>query len=944
MSSDKEIKFYTVVYLSFYDFIKNDKKKTTTFMNQSKKLFPGENIEKIIAGKSNFSKSDDALKNGLENLLEWLENGIRSFSQEQKVKELGARLRSYTVNKKASEDLPKDDKKITNKPKEPKESKEPKVKVDVKVSEPTEKLSNSKLLYELYQFVSKDKKRSKAFTNRISGLDLSGDIIDTIIDNLVDVDELEKYNNEITSELIQEILLFIKGGLRSKVQSEKFENLEKCFDTSTSSKDVSKKEKTEKSKPEVKSKTQVKKTATKNVDKKSTKVQIYKFPVRKINYNKIIAKNKFGKITISDFETIHKPVNTLRLKLDEKALTEKFLTQEIINDLQVNVIQNESEIFEQYPITISVEEIESLMKFVCDFKKFNSFNEKLKELELSDYENELLEKNNAFQTMITTRHIWLEMIRCLITEVFSKRERELIGLFILPNFFEYMQVIAKIEPKNTKVTSTKSKTNQISWYMSTKYISVTLDNTIKNIYFGDPKFMDFKNLIQDIEDTKINDKEFIERAKLLLKTESVVQQEMVEEIKDFLNIHKNIKIIDNSVIINNITFSGSQAKDLISLIKLKNISGINALTNFLKNLSLNPSRIAQKELYNFCLSNGLPITPMGTVLLYKWVENNYLDKHSRTMLNKPGVIVWQKRDTCDLDSNNSCSTGLHLASFGYGKFASKLLVAEMNPANCIAVPDKYQNNKLRCTAYKILLEASDFYDENTTQSKDFLVNIFGHHNPNILERQILRYFGNNFKRKFSTDPKSINCAEDVDIFHKNLMDYDKSKILVSKNISSPLVGISNFKIEIKITKEESSKKSDKLGEIRKFISDPSYNKINFNYDDFDCFIKNEPNDLISLYELILDKAVENSAKDDFKSIFLSQPNMFTFKLTDKDFINFVSSWKKLLIDFISLAQISEEDYMLESDHKGSSIVEVSSYIEEEVKDLSMIKKLWNTMC
>ena len=50
MSSDKEIKFYTVVYLSFYDFIKNDKKKTTTFMNQSKKLFPGENIEKMLTG------------------------------------------------------------------------------------------------------------------------------------------------------------------------------------------------------------------------------------------------------------------------------------------------------------------------------------------------------------------------------------------------------------------------------------------------------------------------------------------------------------------------------------------------------------------------------------------------------------------------------------------------------------------------------------------------------------------------------------------------------------------------------------------------------------------------------------------------------------------------------------------------------------------------------
>ena len=943
MNIEKEIKFYTAMYKEFYDFVKNDKKRSTTFMNQSKKLFPSENVEKLITPKGQFSKFDKEIKDGLDTLLDWLESGIRSFSQEQKVKEIRSRFNSYKINKEASKDTPiKEAKPKETKVEKSKESKEVKPKESKtagKILEP------SKIIYELYQFVSKDKKRSKSFTNRLAGIEVSKDELNSLIEALVDEKELEKFNSSFSKELILDIMEFIKSGLRSVVQTEKFLTLKKDIDSSLDSIPETKSEVKKDKTKETKSATKVEKSKVeKESVSKGKKETIFKYPVRKINYNKIISKDKSGKVTIADMEKLHKPVNTLRLKLDEKELQEKFLTHEFIDNLQGNVIQNESEIFEQYPITISVEEIESLMKFVCNFKKFNSFNEKLKELELSDYENELLEKNNAFQTMITTRHIWLEMIRCLITEVFSKREKELIGLFILPNFFEYMQVIAKIEPKNTKVTSTKSKTNQISWYMSTKYISVTLDNTIKNIYFGDPKFMDFKNLIQDIEDTKINDKEFIERAKLLLKTESVVQQEMVEEIKDFLNIHKNIKIVDNSVIINNITFSGSQAKDLISLIKLKNISGINALTNFLKNLSLNPSKIAQKELYNFCLSNGLPITPMGTVLLYKWVENNYLDKHSRTMLNKPGVIVWQKRDTCDLDSNNSCSVGLHLASFGYGKFASKLLVAEMNPANCIAVPDKYQNNKLRCTAYKILLEASDFYDENTTQSKDFLVNIFGHHNPNILERQILRYFGNNFKRKFSTDPKSINCAEDVDIFYKNLMDYDKSKILVSKNISSPLVGISNFKIEIKITKEESSKKSDKLGEIRKFISDPSYNKINFNYDDFDCFIKNEPNDLISLYELILDKAVENSAKDDFKSIFLSQPNMFTFKLTDKDFINFVSSWKKLLIDFISLAQISEEDYMLESDHKGSSIVEVSSYIEEEVKDLSMIKKLWNTMC
>ena len=938
MSSDKEIKFYTVVYLSFYDFIKNDKKKTTTFMNQSKKLFPGENIEKIIAGKSNFSKFDDALKNGLENLLEWLENGIRSFSQEQKVKELGARLRSYTVNKKASEDLPKDDKKITNKPKEPK------VKVDVKVSEPTEKLSNSKLLYELYQFVSKDKKRSKAFTNRISGLDLSGDIIDTIIDNLVDVDELEKYNNEITSELIQEILLFIKGGLRSKVQSEKFENLEKCFDTSSSSsKDVSKKEKTEKSKPEVKSKTQVKKTATKNVDKKSTKVQIYKFPVRKINYNKIISKDKSGKVTITDMEKLHKPVNTLRLKLDEKELQEKFLTHEFIDNLQGNVIQNESEIFEQYPITISIEEIDAIIKFVHNFEKEKEFKERLSKIGLSDFRRSLLEKNNTFQIIINTRTIWLEFVRFLIDKKLPKRSEELVKLFLLPNYYEYIDTVVNLVPQNTKVISTKSKSNYISWYMSTKYISITLDNTVTNIHFGDPRFLGFKKLIEDINDTKISDSEFIEQAKVLLKTESTVQQELAESIKDFLKVHKNVKIIDNNVVVNNVTFSGSQAKDLMDLIKIKNIYGMSSLLNFLKNLSQNPSEIAKKELYNFCMNNGLPITPAGTILMYKWVKTDYLDAYTGTLLNKPGVIVWQKRELCDLDSNNSCSTGLHLASFGYGKFSDKLLVTEMNPADCIAVPDKYANNKLRCTAYKILLEASDFYEKGGLGNKDFLVKILGHHNPNILERQIFRLFGNNFARVYSQH-KNVKCAENINLFFKNPDDYIASgKIKVAKTYTSKET-VKKFTLKTVQQKTPIKEISeDKINEIKKYLNDVDYNTIKFTLDDINYFIANEPHDIISVYELILDFAEKDRNFNHFKDSFLEKPLEFSLKMDDNNFLEFMKAWKKLIVEFLSLADIPKSVYM-NNDKNGSSVIEVLDKGDnKKISDLSELKKLWNTI-
>ena len=102
MNNEKEIKFYTAMYKEFYDFVKNDKKRSTTFMNQSKKLFPSENVEKLITPKGQFSKFDKEIKDGLDTLLDWLESGIRSFSQEQKVKDLRSRFNFFFIIHKLS--------------------------------------------------------------------------------------------------------------------------------------------------------------------------------------------------------------------------------------------------------------------------------------------------------------------------------------------------------------------------------------------------------------------------------------------------------------------------------------------------------------------------------------------------------------------------------------------------------------------------------------------------------------------------------------------------------------------------------------------------------------------------------------------------------------------------------------------------------------------------
>ena len=939
MNIEKEIKFYTAMYKEFYDFVKNDKKRSTTFMNQSKKLFPSENVEKLITPKGQFSKFDKEIKDGLDTLLDWLESGIRSFSQEQKVKEIRSRFNSYKINKEASKDTPiKEAKPKETKVEKSKEVKPKESKTAGKILEP------SKIIYELYQFVSKDKKRSKSFTNRLAGIEVSKDELNSLIEALVDEKELEKFNSSFSKELILDIMEFIKSGLRSVVQTEKFLTLKKDIDSSLDSIPETKSEVKKDKTKETKSATKVEKSKVeKESVSKGKKETIFKYPVRKINYNKIISKDKSGKVTIADMEKLHKPVNTLRLKLDEKELQEKFLTHEFIDNLQGNVIQNESEIFEQYPITISIEEIDAIIKFVHNFEKEKEFKERLSKIGLSDFRTSLLEKNNTFQIIINTRTIWLEFVRFLIDKKLPKRSEELVKLFLLPNYYEYIDTVVNLVPQNTKVISTKSKSNYISWYMSTKYISITLDNTVTNIHFGDPRFLGFKKLIEDINDTKISDSEFIEQAKVLLKTESTVQQELAESIKDFLKVHKNVKIIDNNVIVNNVTFSGSQAKDLMDLIKIKNIYGMSSLLNFLKNLSQNPSEIAKKELYNFCMNNGLPITPAGTILMYKWVKTDYLDAYTGTLLNKPGVIVWQKRELCDLDSNNSCSTGLHLASFGYGKFSDKLLVTEMNPADCIAVPDKYDNNKLRCTAYKILLEASDFYEKGGLGNKDFLVKILGHHNPNILERQIFRLFGNNFARVYSQH-KNVKCAENINLFFKNPDDYIASgKIKVAKTYTSKET-VKKFTLKTVQQKTPIKEISeDKINEIKKYLNDVDYNTIKFTLDDINYFIANEPHDIISVYELILDFAEKDRNFNHFKDSFLEKPLEFSLKMDDNNFLEFMKAWKKLIVEFLSLADIPKSIYM-NNDKNGSSVIEVLDKGDnKKVSDLSELKKLWNTI-
>lgn len=136
--------------------------------------------------------------------------------------------------------------------------------------------------------------------------------------------------------------------------------------------------------------------------------------------------------------------------------------------------------------------------------------------------------------------------------------------------------------------------------------------------------------------------------------------------------------------------------------------------NFLNKVMQNPSKVAQEELYLWLESGNQPLTPEGNVLAFKRVRPDYTDIHSGKFDNSVGAkIPPMKREDVDPDRDRTCSRGYHFCSYGYLPHFSSydgqndhIMIVEVNPANIVAIPNDYANQKGRCTVYDIVGEVS----------------------------------------------------------------------------------------------------------------------------------------------------------------------------------------------------------------------------------------------
>lgn len=140
------------------------------------------------------------------------------------------------------------------------------------------------------------------------------------------------------------------------------------------------------------------------------------------------------------------------------------------------------------------------------------------------------------------------------------------------------------------------------------------------------------------------------------------------------------------------------------------------LCRFLENLYQNPARHAIDELYLFLERNDLPITDDGCFLAYKGVDDDYLDRYSRTYENKVGAVMEMPRQDVDDNRENTCSVGFHVGRFEYANdYAGsngRMMICKVNPRDVVSVPPDYDCSKLRTCRYEVVGEVTDEPDRD----------------------------------------------------------------------------------------------------------------------------------------------------------------------------------------------------------------------------------------
>lgn len=249
-----------------------------------------------------------------------------------------------------------------------------------------------------------------------------------------------------------------------------------------------------------------------------------------------------------------------------------------------------------------------------------------------------------------------------------------------------------------------------------------------------------------------------EAIKAVLKQDTVDEDALLNlvDIKKSLESFSSgkVKVVDDVLTYDGRELDNSLTRRIMAMIK----DGFNVvpLIKFLDNLMLNPSARAVNEFYEFLERNKLPLTEDGCFLAYKKVCYDYFDIHSHSMNNAVGEVVEMPRNAVDDDKEQTCSYGLHFASFNYmPNYASNdvddhVVIVKVNPRDVVSFPVDYDRAKGRTCRYEVVDEIKN---DGKTEIKDWFASEkdYGKSLEVLAFIKGLDIFKDNFNVKYSSN-------------------------------------------------------------------------------------------------------------------------------------------------------------------------------------------------
>jgi len=224
----------------------------------------------------------------------------------------------------------------------------------------------------------------------------------------------------------------------------------------------------------------------------------------------------------------------------------------------------------------------------------------------------------------------------------------------------------------------------MNYHMLKGSIVLNYEGKTESIAKDDPRF---ERIIQCVRENRLDD-----------------IQDIVEEVNRLFTA-KGIDLIDGIIYVNNQPLP-HELSDRIIAYKEENLP-FDSLLKFWENLKENPSFNARQMLFKFLEHNGHPLTQDGCFIAYRGCTDDFKDRRTGKFDNSPGSICEMPRQLVDDNPNNTCSDGLHVASYAYAYNwgeNNKTIEVKINPKDVVCVPTDYQNTKMRVCKFEVVQE------------------------------------------------------------------------------------------------------------------------------------------------------------------------------------------------------------------------------------------------